>query len=95
MGLRHPVWRTRHSKRTYIYTYMCLYICIYIYLYIYAYVYIYSGKLVGMTVEVTIADQTFKKNVAFKYGSKPYQSLVCAGLEEGIESMRVGECVCV
>lgn len=48
------------------------------------------GKLVGMTVEVTIADQTFKKNVAFKYGSKPYQSLVCAGLEEGIESMRVG-----
>ena len=48
------------------------------------------GRLVGMTVEVTIADQKFKKNVAFKYGSKPYQSLVCQGLEEGIEGMRVG-----
>ena len=48
------------------------------------------GKLVGMTVEVTIADQKFKKNVAFKYGSKPYQSLVCAGLEEGIAGMAVG-----
>jgi hypothetical protein len=48
------------------------------------------GKLVGMTVEVTIADQKFKKNVAFKYGSKPYTSLVCEGLEEGIEGMRVG-----
>ena len=43
-----------------------------------------------MTVEVTIADQKFKKNVAFKYGSKPYTSLVCAGLEEGIVGMRVG-----
>jgi FKBP-type peptidyl-prolyl cis-trans isomerase len=39
---------------------------------------------------VTIADQTFKKNVAFKLGSRPFTSVVCAGLEEGIMGMRVG-----
>merc|ERR1719199_787933 len=33
------------------------------------------GKLVGMTVEISVADQKFKKNVVFKYGSRPFQSL--------------------
>jgi len=48
------------------------------------------GKLVGMTVEISVADQKFKKNVVFKYGSRPFQSLACEGLEEGIIGMRVG-----
>lgn len=44
-----------------------------------------QGKLVGMDVEVIIADQKFKKAVAFKYGSRPFTSVVCAGLEEGVK----------
>jgi FKBP-type peptidyl-prolyl cis-trans isomerase len=49
-----------------------------------------AGKLIGANVEVQIADQTFKKTVAFTYGAQPYKSVVCKGLEEGILGMRVG-----
>lgn len=34
--------------------------------------------------------QTFKKNVAFKFGSRPFQNVVCQGLEDGLQGMRVG-----
>jgi len=49
-----------------------------------------AGKLIGLNVEVQIADQSFKKAVAFTYGDKVYKSVVCKGLEEGIMGMHVG-----
>eukprot|EP00286_Rhodomonas_abbreviata_P009311 CAMPEP_0181326138 /NCGR_PEP_ID=MMETSP1101-20121128/21320_1 /TAXON_ID=46948 /ORGANISM="Rhodomonas abbreviata, Strain Caron Lab Isolate" /LENGTH=270 /DNA_ID=CAMNT_0023434535 /DNA_START=39 /DNA_END=851 /DNA_ORIENTATION=+ len=48
------------------------------------------GKLVGMSIEVGIADQKFKKNVAFKFGQRPFQNVVCQGLEDGLVGMKVG-----
>lgn len=35
------------------------------------------GKLVGMTVVVRVADQSFKKDIVLKFGSRPFQSLAC------------------
>ena len=31
-----------------------------------------------------------EKPVAFKYGQRPFQNIICEGVEEGIKGMRVG-----
>jgi len=54
------------------------------------------GKIVGFEVKVLIGDKvlfdtaTDGKPVAFKLGQRPFQNVVCAGLEEGLLGMRVG-----
>jgi len=54
------------------------------------------GKIVGFNVKVTIGDQVLfetgakDKPVAFKYGQRPFQNVVCEGLEEGLLGMEVG-----
>ena len=53
------------------------------------------GNIVGFNAKVSIGDQvlldTFgKKPVAFKYGQRPFQNVVCEGLEEGIRTMKAG-----
>ena len=40
--------------------------------------------------QLLLSAQKFKKNVVFKFGSRPFTSVVCAGLEEGLLGMRVG-----
>ena len=53
------------------------------------------GTLIGFNARVSIGDKvlldTFAgKPVAFKYGQRPFQNVVCDGLEEGIKGMKVG-----
>uniref|UniRef100_A0A7S2GEU8 peptidylprolyl isomerase n=1 Tax=Florenciella parvula TaxID=236787 RepID=A0A7S2GEU8_9STRA len=53
------------------------------------------GNIVGFNAVVTIGDvtlfDTYKdKPVAFKYGQRPFQNVVCDGLEEGVQGMKVG-----
>lgn len=54
------------------------------------------GKIVGFNVKVTIGDQVLfetganDKPVAFKYGQRPFQNVICEGLEEGLLGMRIG-----
>eukprot|EP00613_Pedinella_sp_CCMP2098_P048446 CAMPEP_0171850940 /NCGR_PEP_ID=MMETSP0992-20121227/20658_1 /TAXON_ID=483369 /ORGANISM="non described non described, Strain CCMP2098" /LENGTH=261 /DNA_ID=CAMNT_0012470611 /DNA_START=40 /DNA_END=825 /DNA_ORIENTATION=+ len=52
-------------------------------------------KIVGFEARVMIGDQVLfdtagGKPVAFKFGQRPFQNVVCEGLEEGILGMRVG-----
>lgn len=54
-----------------------------------------QGNLIGFNARVSIGDKvlldTFSgKPVAFKYGQRPFQNVVCPGLEEGIKGMKVG-----
>ena len=35
-------------------------------------------------------DSTNDKPVAFKFGQRPFQNVICAGLEEGLLGMRIG-----
>ena len=35
-------------------------------------------------------DSTNDKPVAFKFGQRPFQNVICAGLEEGLVGMRIG-----
>ena len=37
-----------------------------------------------------LLDTFGKKPVAFKYGQRPFQNVVCEGLEEGIRTMKAG-----
>mmetsp|Transcript_17333 Transcript_17333/g.44834 ORF Transcript_17333/g.44834 Transcript_17333/m.44834 type:complete len:257 (-) Transcript_17333:121-891(-) len=53
------------------------------------------GNIVGFHAVVSIGDtQIFDthsdKPVAYTFGKKPYPSLVCAGVEQGIRGMKVG-----
>ena len=53
------------------------------------------GNLVGFNAKVSIGDKVLLdtaggKPVAFKFGQRPFQNVVCAGLEEGIKGMKVG-----
>mmetsp|Transcript_18117 Transcript_18117/g.43034 ORF Transcript_18117/g.43034 Transcript_18117/m.43034 type:complete len:257 (-) Transcript_18117:284-1054(-) len=53
------------------------------------------GNIVGFNAKVSIGDQVILdsfggKPVAFKYGQRPFQNVVCEGLEEGIRGMKAG-----
>ena len=54
-----------------------------------------DGKIVGFNVKVIIGDKvlfdsTNDKPVAFMFGQRPFQNVICAGLEEGLLGMRIG-----
>jgi len=53
------------------------------------------GTVVGFNAVVSISDKvlfdtTQDKPVAFKLGQRPFQNVVCEGVEEGLKGMRVG-----
>mmetsp|Transcript_20998 Transcript_20998/g.27138 ORF Transcript_20998/g.27138 Transcript_20998/m.27138 type:complete len:257 (+) Transcript_20998:144-914(+) len=54
------------------------------------------GYIIGLRAVVKIGDQVIyetavgEKPVAFKYGQRPFQNIICEGVEEGIKGMRVG-----
>jgi len=54
-----------------------------------------AGKIIGFQARVIIGDKVLfdtsgDKPVAFKFGQRPFQNVVCEGLEEGLKDMRVG-----
>jgi hypothetical protein len=54
------------------------------------------GYIIGLRAVVKIGDQVIyetaagEKPVAFKYGQRPFQNVICEGVEEGIKGMRAG-----
>jgi len=53
------------------------------------------GTVVGFNAVVSVGDKVLfdtskDKPVAFKLGQRPFQSIVCEGVEEGLQGMRVG-----
>ena len=53
------------------------------------------GSVIGFNAVVSIGgkvlfDTTSGKPVAFKYGQRPFQNVVCEGVEEGLKGMRPG-----
>lgn len=55
-----------------------------------------QGAVVGLRAVVRIGEQVIyetakgEKPVAFKYGQRPFQNVICEGVEEGIKNMKVG-----
>merc|ERR1711924_148194 len=53
------------------------------------------GSVIGLAVRVSIGDKiifdsTAGKGVAFKLGQRPFQNVLCEGVEQGIKGMRTG-----
>jgi hypothetical protein len=53
------------------------------------------GYIIGLRAVVKVGDKTIydtgdEKPIAFKLGQRPFQNVVCEGVEEGIKGMRVG-----
>ena len=53
------------------------------------------GYVIGLDAKVSIGDQLIfdtknEKPIAFKYGTRPFQNVLCEGVEEGIQGMKVG-----
>lgn len=54
------------------------------------------GYIIGLRAVVKIGDKVIyetaagEKPVAFKYGQRPFQNVICEGVEEGIKGMKVG-----
>merc|ERR1712087_553610 len=53
------------------------------------------GAVVGFKAVVSIGDKVLfdtraEKAIAFKFGQRPFQSVVCEGLEEGLKGMKPG-----
>lgn len=54
------------------------------------------GYVIGLRALVKIGDRVIyettagEKPVAFKYGQRPFQNVICEGVEEGIQGMKVG-----
>jgi len=53
------------------------------------------GAVIGLDATVSIGDRVIfstkdDKPVAWKYGQRPFQNVICDGVEEGIRGMRVG-----
>jgi hypothetical protein len=53
------------------------------------------GYIIGLRAVVKVGDQVIyntgdEKPIAFKLGQRPFQNVVCEGVEEGIQGMRVG-----
>ena len=53
------------------------------------------GSIIGIRAVVSVGDKIIyntgdEKPIAFKLGQRPFQNIVCQGVEEGIKGMRVG-----
>jgi FKBP-type peptidyl-prolyl cis-trans isomerase len=55
------------------------------------------GYIVGINAVVSVGDQIIydttkagEKPIAFKLGQRPFQNVICEGVEEGIKGMKVG-----
>uniref|UniRef100_A0A7S4F3I0 peptidylprolyl isomerase n=1 Tax=Chrysotila carterae TaxID=13221 RepID=A0A7S4F3I0_CHRCT len=53
------------------------------------------GAVVGLKAKVSIGDQVLfdtgtQKPLAFKYGQRPFASVMCEGVEEGLKGMKPG-----
>mmetsp|Transcript_14686 Transcript_14686/g.17370 ORF Transcript_14686/g.17370 Transcript_14686/m.17370 type:complete len:291 (-) Transcript_14686:299-1171(-) len=53
------------------------------------------GYIIGLNAIVSIGDKTIydttsEKPIAFKLGQRPFQNVICEGVEEGIKGMKVG-----
>ncbi|KAL7530799.1 hypothetical protein ACHAXR_003682 [Thalassiosira sp. AJA248-18] len=54
------------------------------------------GYIIGLRATVKIGDRVIyetaagEKPVAFKYGQRPFQNVICEGVEQGIRGMKVG-----
>jgi len=53
------------------------------------------GYIIGINAVVSIGDKTIydttnEKPIAFKLGQRPFQNVICEGVEEGIKGMKVG-----
>jgi len=55
------------------------------------------GSVIGLNAVVKVGDKVIydttsegSKPVAFKLGQRPFQNVICAGVEEGISGMKVG-----
>ena len=53
------------------------------------------GYIVGINAVVSVGDRviydtTTEKPIAFKLGQRPFQNVICEGVEEGIKDMKVG-----
>ena len=53
------------------------------------------GSIVGLKIKVMIGDKLLydtasEKPVAFKYGKRPFENVLCEGVEQGIKGMKVG-----
>lgn len=54
------------------------------------------GYIVGLRAKVSIGDKVIyetagdEKPIAFKMGQRPFQNVICDGVEEGIRGMKVG-----
>jgi hypothetical protein len=53
------------------------------------------GYIIGIRAVVSIGDQVIyntgdDKPIAFKLGQRPFQNVICEGVEEGIQGMKVG-----
>jgi len=53
------------------------------------------GYIIGLNAIVSIGDKTIynttsEKPIAFKLGQRPFQNVICEGVEEGVKGMKVG-----
>jgi hypothetical protein len=53
------------------------------------------GYIIGLKAVVSIGDKEIfntagDKPIAFKFGQRPFQNVICEGVEEGIQGMKVG-----
>ena len=53
------------------------------------------GNVIGLDAKVIIGNKVIydtktDKPIAFKYGDRPFQNVLCEGVEQGIKSMKVG-----
>lgn len=54
-----------------------------------------TGSVIGLKIRVAIGDKVLfdtanEKPVAFRYGKRPFENVLCDGVEEGIRGMKVG-----
>jgi len=53
------------------------------------------GSIVGIKAKVSIADKVLydtagDKPIAFRYGKRPFENILCDGVEQGVKGMKVG-----
>ena len=54
-----------------------------------------QGSIVGVKAKVSIADKVLydtasDKPIAFRYGKRPFENVLCEGVEQGVRGMKVG-----
>jgi len=54
-----------------------------------------AGSVVGIKAKVSIADKVLfdtanDKPIAFRYGKRPFENVLCEGVEEGVKGMKAG-----